>query len=61
MPEAGKREDFLTRDSYIVSVEIGANIWVYLTIPCRPRRLARPRTPPSHGDNTSSNLVGDAK
>src|SRR5260370_1697868 len=30
-------------------------------VPERPRRLARPRTPPSHGDNTSSNLVGDAK
>jgi hypothetical protein len=27
----------------------------------RPRRLARPRTPPFHGDNTGSNPVGDAK
>src|ERR1700721_2875878 len=26
----------------------------------RPRRLARPRTPPFHGDNTGSNPVGDA-
>jgi hypothetical protein len=26
-----------------------------------PRRLARPRTPPFHGDNTGSNPVGDAK
>ncbi len=26
----------------------------------RPCRLARPRTPPVHGENTSSNLVGDA-
>jgi hypothetical protein len=26
----------------------------------RPCRLARPRTPPFHGENTSSNLVGDA-
>ena len=25
-----------------------------------PRRLARPRTPPFHGDNTGSNPVGDA-
>jgi hypothetical protein len=25
----------------------------------RPRRLARPRTPPFHGDNKSSNLFGD--
>src|SRR5580698_4863952 len=24
----------------------------------RPRRLARPRTPPFHGDNTGSNPVG---
>src|SRR6185312_8165354 len=29
--------------------------------PARPRRLARPRTPPFHGDNTGSNPVGDAK
>ena len=28
--------------------------------PNRPRRLARPRTPPFHGDNTGSNPVGDA-
>ncbi len=28
--------------------------------PLRPRRLARPRTPPFHGDNTGSNPVGDA-
>src|SRR5580698_1363605 len=28
--------------------------------PKRPRRLARPRTPPFHGDNTGSNPVGDA-
>ena len=28
--------------------------------PPRPRRLARPRTPPFHGDNTGSNPVGDA-
>ncbi len=28
--------------------------------PSRPRRLARPRTPPFHGDNTGSNPVGDA-
>ena len=27
----------------------------------RPRRLARPRTPPFHGDNTGSNPVRDAK
>lgn len=26
-----------------------------------PRRLARPRTPPSQGENTGSNPVGDAK
>ena len=26
----------------------------------RPRRLARPRTPPFHGGNTGSNPVGDA-
>ena len=27
----------------------------------RPRRLARPRTPPFHGDNAGSNPAGDAK
>ena len=27
----------------------------------RPRRLARPRTPAFHADNTGSNPVGDAK
>ncbi len=32
-----------------------------LSIQERPRRLARPRTPPFHGDNTGSNPVGDAK
>jgi hypothetical protein len=26
----------------------------------RPRRLARPRTPPFHGDNMGSNPIGDA-
>jgi hypothetical protein len=25
----------------------------------RPRRLARPRTPPFHGDNMGSNPIGD--
>ena len=29
--------------------------------PIRPRRLARPRTPAFHADNTGSNPVGDAK
>ena len=33
----------------------------YLPLLSRPRRLARPRTPPFHGDNTGSNPVGDAK
>src|SRR5882672_9766868 len=32
--------------------------WAPATL--RPRRLARPRTPPFHGDNTGSNPVGDA-
>jgi hypothetical protein len=27
----------------------------------RPRRLARPRTPPFHGDNMGSNPIGDTK
>lgn len=27
--------------------------------PQRPRRLARPRTPPFHGDNMGSNPIGD--
>jgi hypothetical protein len=27
----------------------------------RPHRLARPRTPPFHGDNRGSNPLGDAK
>ena len=31
-----------------------------LTSVTRPHRLARPRTPPFHGGDTSSNLVGDA-
>jgi hypothetical protein len=31
------------------------------TVPYRPRRLARPRTPPFHGDNMGSNPIGDAK
>ena len=30
-------------------------------LPTRPRRLARPRTPAFHADNTGSNPVGDAK
>jgi hypothetical protein len=33
---------------------------VVLALQERPRRLARPRTPPFHGDNTGSNPVGDA-
>src|SRR5580692_9502022 len=32
----------------------------FLLSSTRPRRLARPRTPPFHGDNTGSNPVGDA-
>jgi|ERR1700722_3552480 hypothetical protein len=38
-----------------------ANPTSALCSPSRPRRLARPRTPPFHGDNTGSNPVGDAK
>ncbi len=37
-----------------------ANLTSALCSPSRPRRLARPRTPPFHGDNTGSNPVGDA-
>jgi hypothetical protein len=36
-------------------------IWnVYRSILLRPHRLARPRTPPFHGDNRGSNPLGDA-
>ena len=59
MPECCKRARFLTRDSYIVSVETGAAPGcVHRSY--RPRRLARPRTPPFHGDNMGSNPIGDA-
>src|SRR3954470_16945700 len=33
----------------------------YYALPERPHRLARPRTPPFHGDNRGSNPLGDAK
>lgn len=57
---------FLTPHGDVDSVEAGesavsASFSVVLAgFPHRPRRLAWPRTPPSHGENTSSNLVGDA-
>jgi hypothetical protein len=43
------------------SPRTGLRSWVFkVLLTKRPRRLARPRTPPFHGDNTGSNPVGDA-
>jgi hypothetical protein len=50
--------DFLTLKTYIVSVDM-VTVQLGHHLFQRPRRLARPRTPPSHGDNKSSNLFGD--
>ncbi len=44
--------------SWIDEAKESIRVWQQ---PTRPRRLARPRTPPFHGDNTGSNPVGDAK
>ena len=49
----------LTND--VGRVEERSGLPTVLPSPKRPRRLARPRTPPFHGDNTGSNPVGDAK
>ena len=48
----------LTPNLYIVSVDNGEADAEWPSLK-RPRRLARPRTPPFHGDNMSSNLIGD--
>lgn len=53
--------DTLTLKDDIVSVgedEGAAGAVIFLE---RPRRLARPRTPPFHGDNMGSNPIGDTK
>ena len=57
----GRACALLTRDFRVARVEPGRlrparRLWAKQ----RPRRLARPRTPPFHGDNTGSNPVGDA-
>ena len=53
---------FLTPVSRVDSLEkdVSADLSAAFSSPSRPRRLARPRTPPFHGDNTGSNPVGDA-
>ncbi len=53
----------LTRTLLVDSLHKGASgvYGLFLALKIRPRRLARPRTPPFHGDNTGSNPVGDAK
>jgi hypothetical protein len=48
----------LTLKGYIVSVDEDEGALEPSSFQ-RPRRLARPRTPPFHGDNKSSNLFGD--
>ncbi len=62
-PEIGGPGIFDTRTRQLIDSK-----WLFLSGVCvlpalaqRPRRLARPRTPPFHGDNTGSNPVGDAK
>ena len=54
---------FLTRMELIDTfrVAFAARLRAHCAPNSRPRRLARPRTPPFHGDNTGSNPVGDAK
>ncbi len=52
----------LTASWRVDSLKLGASGCRPVPLPpnVRPRRLARPRTPPFHGDNTGSNPVGDA-
>ena len=57
----GAHGALLTRDFRVARVETGRlRPARRLRAQQRPRRLARPRTPPFHGDNTGSNPVGDA-
>ena len=51
----------LTLAGGIDSVGGGRGMDFNVSLRSRPRRLARPRTPPSPGENTRSNRVGDAK
>jgi hypothetical protein len=56
-----RRRQLLTLHDRVARVEIGRlRPARRLRAKQRPRRLARPRTPPFHGDNTGSNPVGDA-
>src|SRR5271163_2793409 len=58
MPCVVAARQFLTETECLVSVGSGASAADAINLEC-PRRLARPRTPPFHGDNMSSNLIGD--
>jgi hypothetical protein len=49
----------LTLKGDIVSVGDGEGAAGAVIFLERPRRLARPRTPPFHGDNMGSNPIGD--
>src|SRR5260370_37307771 len=56
-----RRRQLLTLHDRVAKVETGRlRPARRLRAKQRPRRLARPRTPPFHGDNTGSNPVGDA-
>src|SRR5579862_2770119 len=60
-PESSRGQSFdtsLTPNLYIVSVDNGEAVAEPPSLK-RPRRLARPRTPPFHGDNMGSNPIGD--
>ena len=52
--------DTLPPSWYIQRWHFLSGVCLFSTPNKRPRRLARPRTPPFHGDNTGSNPVGDA-
>jgi hypothetical protein len=60
MPCADEARQLLTEVDWVVSVGSGEDAADAIKLVC-PRRLARPRTPPFHGDNMSSNLIGDTK
>src|ERR1700688_5233039 len=54
------RVDSLQKGRFRPTGPLQRQIWGFLKPSQRPRRLAGPRTPPFHGDNTGSNPVGDA-
>jgi hypothetical protein len=59
MPCALQARRILTQDDCIVKVAEGEGGCASPVLLKRPCRLARPRTPPFHGDNMGSNPIGD--